>query len=437
MSNLSRTLPGFIQISPRMEQLLAKLEDFVTNDCIPAEKLARSQLGTGENRWKIVPPVLHQLKEKAKSLGLWNLFLPQDIPGSPGLSNVEYALCAEIMGRSVLLAPEACNCSAPDTGNMELLARCGNEEQKRRWLEPLLRGEIRSAFAMTEKNVASSDATNVQTRIERQGNEYVINGHKWWISGAGNPECKVFLVMGKTDPSAARHKQQSVVIVPAGTPGLTIVRPMEVFGYDDAPEGHCEVTFENVRVPVENVLLGEGRGFELAQTRLGPGRLHHCMRAIGVAERALELMLLRVTDESRKTFGKLLVQHGTVLSWVAQSRMDIDQARLLVLNAAAMVDRDGAKAARKAISVAKIVVPNAVLRVLDRAIQAFGAGGVSQDFPLAQAYAMTRTLRIADGPDEVHQLVVGGMELRRVPELRSADEQRKAREQEIFAKAKL
>ncbi|CEJ03013.1 Putative Acyl-CoA dehydrogenase [Rhizopus microsporus] len=337
-------------LSPKFKDLYAKAKDFVENDCIPAEKTYELQMGQNENRWKIVPPVIEELKAKAKSLGLWNLFLGRDYPEGAGLTNVEYALIAELTGRSPKIAPEAMNCSAPDTGNMEVFAKYGTPAQKKKWLEPLLQGKIRSAFAMTEPRVASSDATNIETNIRREGNEYVINGLKWWISGAGDPRCAVYLVMGKTDPdNKHKHRQQSLVIVPADTPGITVVRPMKVFGFDDAPEGHCEIVFKDVRVPVENIILGEGRGFEVIQGRLGPGRIHHCMRCIGMAERALDLMLNRVTDTTRRTFGKVLAEHGTIVADIATSRIEIDQARYLVLSAARKIDEAKAKGAMKEI----------------------------------------------------------------------------------------
>lgn len=414
-------------LSPRAKKLKALLEDFVENECIPAEALFEEQLGKGDQRWKVVPPVLEHLKRRARSLGLWNLFLAKEYPEGAGLTNLEYAFLCEIMGRSIYLAPEACNCAAPDTGNMEVLAKYGNAEQKAKWLKPLLNGEIRSAFAMTEPAVASSDATNIATHIQRQGDKYVINGRKWWISGAGDPRCKLFIVMGKTDPTGKNvHTQQSIVLVPAESPGITIVRPMTVFGYDDAPFGHCEIEFKNVTVPAENLILGEGRGFEVMQGRLGPGRIHHCMRTIGIAERALDHMIVRITQ--RRAFGKLLAEHGTIVTDVARSRMEIDQARFLVLNAAHAIDQVGAKKALKEIGMAKVIVPSMALRVVDRAIQAHGAAGVGQDFPLATLYAGVRTLRIADGPDEVHTLQVGKLELRRHVELARKAENRKALE---------
>ncbi|RUP47656.1 acyl-CoA dehydrogenase/oxidase [Jimgerdemannia flammicorona] len=435
----TQSLVDIRTFSPKFQHLYATLKDFVENDCMPAEKVFEAQLGQGENRWKVVPPIMEELKTKARSLGLWNLFLTKEYPEGAGLSNLEYALMAEVMGRSLHIASEACNCSAPDTGNMEVFAKYGTPAQKEKWLKPLLDGKIRSAFAMTEKKVASSDATNIETSIQRVGNEYVINGLKWWISGAGDPRCAVYLVMGKSDPkNKEKHRQQSLIIVPADTPGITVVRPMTVFGYDDAPEGHCEILFKDVRVPVENMVLGEGRGFEVIQGRLGPGRIHHCMRCIGVAERALDLLLARVTDPSRRTFGKLLAEHGTVVADIAKSRMDIDQARFLVLNAAKRIDEVKAKGAMKEIGMAKAVVPTMLLTVLDRAMQAHGAGGVSQDFILARSYAQARTLRYADGPDEVHIAQIGKVELRRAAEVtKSLEKQRERSYALITGKAKL
>jgi acyl-CoA dehydrogenase len=401
--------------SPKTKELQARLLKFMEDFIYPAEKEYEAELAANTaagKRWSALQTI-EKLKPKARDAGLWNLFLPKDTAEASGyhgagLTNQEYAPLAEIMGR-VPWASEVFNCSAPDTGNMETIARYGSSDIKAKWLKPLLAGEIRSAFAMTEPEVASSDATNISTRIERQGNDYVINGHKWWISGAADPRCKVFITMGKTDPDAPKHSQQSMIVVPAETPGIRIVRPLTVFGYDDAPHGHVEMFFENVRVPADNILLGEGRGFEIAQGRLGPGRIHHCMRLIGLAERALELMCKRAT--SRVAFGKTIAQQSVTQERIAESRCKIDQARLLTLKAAWMMDVAGNKAAKTEIAMIKVVAPNMALQVIDWAIQAHGGGGVSSDFPLASAWAGARTLRFADGPDEVHRNSIAKWEL--------------------------
>ena len=394
--------------SDKVLELKAQLEAFMDENIYPNEKTFEEQLAAAESRWT-VPPIMGELKAKAKSEGLWNLFLPDSEYGA-GLTNLEYAPLCEVMGRSPI-APEVFNCSAPDTGNMEVLVRYGSEEQKKRWLEPLLEGEIRSCFAMTEPDVASSDATNIQARIERDGDGYVINGRKWWSSGAGDPRCEISIFMGKTDPEAKKHEQQSMILVPLDTPGVNIERTLPVFGYDDAPHGHAEISFEDVRLPKENIIWGEGKGFAIAQGRLGPGRIHHCMRLIGLSERAIELMCERV--KSRETFGKPLSEQGVVMEWIADSRMEIEQARLLTLRAAHMMDTVGNKEARSEIAQIKVVAPNVALRVLDRAIQAHGGGGVSDDFPLAAFWASARTLRLADGPDEVHRASVARLELKK------------------------
>ncbi len=392
------------EYSNKVKELQKRLSAFMDEHIYPNERRFYQEIEC--DRW--TPPlVVEELKPKARAAGLWNLFLPESQYGA-GLTNLEYAPLCEIMGRSIM-APEVFNCSAPDTGNMEVLARYGTEEQKERWLKPLLEGTIRSCFAMTEPAVASSDATNIQSSIRREGNEYVINGRKWWSSGAGDPRCKIAIFMGKTDPNAKRHQQQSMVLVPMDTPGVKIERMLTVFGYDHAPHGHAEVSYENVRIPVSNMLLGEGRGFEIAQGRLGPGRIHHCMRCIGVAERALEMMCQRV--QSRVAFGKPLAEQGTIRADIAISRMEIEQARLLTLKTAFMMDTAGNKEARAEIAMIKVVAPNVALRVLDRAIQAHGGAGVSQDTFLAGAWANVRTLRLADGPDEVHTEAVAKLEL--------------------------
>ena len=392
------------EYSEKTKELQKHIQRFMDEHIYPNER--RFDEEVERNRWKPTE-IIEELKPKARAAGLWNLFLP-DAPGGAGLTNLEYAPLCEIMGRCHW-APEVFNCSAPDTGNMEVLARYGTPEQKEKWLKPLLAGEIRSCFAMTEPDVASSDATNIASSIVRDGNEYVINGRKWWASGAGDPRCKIAIFMGKTDPSAATHKQQSMILVPMDTSGVKIERLLRVFGYDHAPHGHAEVTFKNVRVPATNMLLGEGRGFEIAQGRLGPGRIHHCMRCIGVAERALEIMCKRV--QSRVAFGKPLAEQGTIRADIAASRIEIEQARLLTLKAAHMMDTVGNKAARTEIAMIKIVAPNVALKVLDRAIQAHGGAGVSDDTFLAAAWAGVRTLRLADGPDEVHAESVARLEL--------------------------
>ncbi len=393
-----------VEPSAKTKELQQRLQSFMDAHVYPNE--SRFEEETAREPWKPTR-IVEELKAKARGEGLWNLFLPED-PSGAGLSNLEYAPLCEIMGRSHM-APEVFNCSAPDTGNIEVLARYGTAEQKEKWLQPLLAGEIRSCFAMTEPDVASSDATNIAASIVRRGDEYVINGRKWWSSGAGDPRCKIAIFMGKSDPAAAAHKQQSMILVPLGAPGVKIVRMLKVFGYDHAPHGHAEIHFENVRVPVANMLLGEGRGFEIAQGRLGPGRIHHCMRCIGVAERALETMCKRV--QSRVAFGKALAEQGTIRAGIAESRMEIEQARLLTLKAAHMMDTVGNKGARAEIAMIKVVAPNVTLRVLDRAIQAHGGAGVSQDTFLASAWAMVRTLRLADGPDEVHMESIAKWEL--------------------------
>ncbi len=394
------------EFSDKVKDLQRRLQAFLDEHIYPNEQRFYDEIE--QNRWSPTK-IIEELKPKARAAGLWNLFLPDSEHGA-GLTNLEYAPLCEIMGRSAM-APEVFNCSAPDTGNMEVVARYGTREQKERWLKPLLAGEIRSCFAMTEPAVASSDATNIEASIVRDGNEYVVNGRKWWASGAGDSRCKIAIFMGKTNPSAPAHKQQSMILVPLDTPGVKIVRLLTVFGYDHAPHGHAEILFENVRVPASNMLLGEGRGFEIAQGRLGPGRIHHCMRCIGVAERALETMCKRV--QRRVAFGKTLAEQGTIRADIAASRMEIEQARLLTLNAAYMMDTVGNKAARAEIAMIKVVAPNMTLRVLDRAIQAHGGAGVSQNTFLASAWANVRTLRLADGPDEVHTETIAKLELKR------------------------
>ena len=395
------------ELSDRVKDLKGRLEAFMEAHIYPNEGMAEAQIAEGD-RWQPLP-LIEELKTNAKSEGLWNLFLPDQEHGA-GLSNVEYATLCEVMGRSSI-APETFNCAAPDTGNMETLWKYGNREQKAAWLTPLLAGEIRSAFVMTEPDVASSDARNIRSRIERDGDDYVINGHKWWISGAGDPRCKILIFMGKSDPDAEPYRQQSMVLIPMDAPGVAVVRPLPMFGYDDAPHGHCEMTFTEVRVPKENMLLGEGRGFEIAQGRLGPGRIHHCMRAIGQAERALEALCARA--RARVAFGKPLSEQGVVRQTIADCRMEINQARLLTLYTAWMIDSVGAKEARNEIAQIKVAVPNMLQRVLDRAIEVHGAAGVSDDFGLGWSYAWGRTLRIVDGPDAVHRETIAKLELRK------------------------
>jgi acyl-CoA dehydrogenase len=390
--------------SAKAQDYVARMQDFLETRIVPAEheyeEFRRAQ-GYGDH---VVPPVVEKLKVEARERGLWNLFL-KDVSG---LSNVEYAQVAEITGRSIHIAPEAINCAAPDTGNMEVLHMFGTPEQKSQWLQPLLEGEIRSAFAMTEPDVASSDATNISTSISRDGDDYVINGKKWWISGLADPRCKILIVMGKTDFNESVHRQQSMILVPVDTPGVEVIRALPVFGYQDQ-HGHCEVHFTDVRVPASNLIANEGDGFMIAQARLGPGRIHHCMRSLGIAERALQLMCERAA--SRVAFGKTLAQQGVVQEQIAESRMEIEQARLLTLKAAWMIDNVGARGARTEIAAIKVIAPRIALRVIDRAIQVHGGGGVSDDFPLAQMYAGMRTLRLADGPDEVHVRTVARQEL--------------------------
>ena len=401
--------------SEKTKALQLRLRDFMAAHVYPAEAAVQQEIAANTAAGKRWTPLqtIERLKPLARAAGLWNLFLPVDSAQAAGfegagLSNQEYAPLAEIMGR-VLWASEVFNCSAPDTGNMETIARFGSADAKLRWLKPLLDGEIRSAFAMTEPDVASSDATNIATRIERDADHYVVNGRKWWISGAGDPRCAVYILMGKTDPGADRHAQQSMLLVPANTPGITVLRPLHVMGYDDAPHGHMEILFENVRVPCDHILLGEGRGFEIAQARLGPGRIHHCMRLIGLAERALELMCRRAS--TRTAFGKLVSAQGVTQERIADARCKIDMARLLTLKAAWMMDTAGNKSARNEIAMIKVVAPSMACEVIDWAMQVHGGGGMCDDFPLAYSYASARTLRFADGPDEVHRNAIAKAEL--------------------------
>ena len=396
------------EYNDRTKELVGRVQDFMDRYVYPNEEVYYEQLDEGDNRWKVIP-VLEELKEKAREEGLWNLFLPESELGG-GLTNLEYAPVCEVMGR-INWAPEVFNCSAPDTGNMEVLERYGTPEQKKQWLDPLLAGEIRSAFAMTEPRVASSDATNIESRIERDGDEYVINGRKWWTSGIGDPRCKILIFMGKNDPTGPRYNQQSMILVPTDAPGIEVVRMLNVMGFDDAPHGHGEVDFKDVRVPASNMLLGEGRGFEIAQGRLGPGRIHHCMRIIGVAERALEMMCRRGTE--RVTWGMPVGDRDNFRERVADARINIEMCRLLTLKAAYMMDTVGNKAARQEIAMIKVAAPNMALQVIDDAMQAHGGGAMSQAFKLSFMWSRMRALRFADGPDEVHRQQIARLEMRR------------------------
>lgn len=391
------------------KDLIARVKDFIEEECIPSEHIFHDQIQEGENRWNSYPEVINELKDKAKSKGLWNLFLPESEFGA-GLTNYEYAHLAEVMGTSHI-ASEAMNCAAPDTGNMEVIARYGNEKHQEEWLQPLLDGEIRSAFAMTEPGVGSSDATNMQATAVLDGDEYVINGEKWWTSGAGDPRCKILIFMAVTNPDAARHQRHSMMLVPMESEGIEIQKMMHVFGYDDAPHGHAHIKFNNVRIPKDNLLLGEGRGFEIAQGRLGPGRIHHCMRTIGVGEKAIELMCKRGIDPTKMPFGKNIANLGANFDYIAESRIELNAARLLTLDAAHKMDTVGNKIAASEIAQIKVFAPNVVLKIIDRAIQMHGGEGVSQLTPLASMYAHIRTLRLADGPDEVHRRAVARLEL--------------------------
>ena len=397
------------ELRPEAKDLIARVKDFIEQECVPSEHIFHDQIEEGINRWNSYPEVIDDLKDKAKSKGLWNLFLPESEFGA-GLTNYEYAHLAEVMG-TCHIASEAMNCSAPDTGNMEVIARYGNEKHQEDWLKPLLNGEIRSAFAMTEPGVGSSDATNMQATAVLDGDEYVINGEKWWTSGAGDPRCKILVFMAVTNPDSAKHQRHSMMLVPMESQGIEIQKMMHVFGYDDAPHGHAHIKFNNVRIPKDNLLLGEGRGFEIAQGRLGPGRIHHCMRTIGVGEKAIELMCKRGIDPTKMPFGKNIANLGANFDYIAESRIELNAARLLTLDAAHKMDTVGNKIAASEIAQIKVFAPNVVLKIIDRAIQMHGGEGVSQLTPLASMYAHIRTLRLADGPDEVHRRAVARLEL--------------------------
>ncbi|CAI6333245.1 unnamed protein product [Periconia digitata] len=434
----SQRIPAMARpfVSERAAKTLDLVEKFVEEECIPADAVYLRQIGeTTQERFTAHPSIIEDLKKRARELGLWNMFLPANhFKEGAGFSNLEYGLMAEYLGKS-RTASEATNCAAPDTGNMEVIAKYGSEAQKRRWLDPLLEGKIRSAFLMTEPQVASSDATNIEMTITRDGDSYVLNGSKWWSSGIGDPRCEVYVVLGKTDPNNAdKYKQQSVILVPHDVPGITIHRMLSVFGFDDAPHGHGHVTFTNVRVPASNMVLGEGKGFEIIQGRLGPGRIHHAMRSIGGAEKALEWFLARINDPKKKPFGEMLHKHGIMLDRVARSRIEIDAARLAVCNAAITIDQSNAKGALKEIAEVKVMVPDVLLTVLDRAIQAFGGAGVSQETPLASMYANGRTMRIVDGPDEVHLLQLGKNENKRGPAHKKRLEAQKLKGEELCRK---
>lgn len=426
-------------VSDRAQKTLDIVEKFVEEECIPADSVYLQQIGnTPEERFSAHPPIIEELKKKAQALGLWNMFLPKaHFKEGAGFSNLEYGLMAELLGKS-RTASEATNCAAPDTGNMEVLAKYGSEAQKRKWLDPLLEGKIRSAFLMTEPQVASSDATNIELNMKLEGDTWVLNGQKWWSSGAGDPRCAIYIVMGKSDPTNKDpYQQQSVILVPANTPGITVHRMLSVMGFDDAPHGHGHISFTNVRVPRDAIVLGPGRGFEIIQGRLGPGRIHHAMRSIGAAERALEYFLARLNDPRKKPFGQLLSEHGIMLERVARSRIEIDAARLVVLNAAIKMDLTSPKSALKEIAEAKVLVPTTLLTVIDRAIQAYGGAGVSQETPLANMYSNGRTMRIVDGPDEVHLLQLGKNENKRGKPLGERIEAQKAKGDELFKQAGL